>query len=98
MHLVYNTQLASLQLKFTNINETGYSYIFRCNNINLRNGTYKIEALGLDNFPVEQTLTSNLIINNGATSKTILFNQLPNGLLMTKHLAVLLQFITKVCN
>ena len=69
-----STQLASLQLKFTNINETGYSYTFTdVSNINLRNGTYKIETLGLNNFPVEQTLTSNLIINNSSTSKTIAF-------------------------
>ena len=68
------TQLASLQLKFTNINETGYSYSFTdVSNINLRNGTYKIEAIGLDNYPVELALTSNLLVNNGAVSKTISF-------------------------
>lgn len=42
-------------------------------NINLRNGTYKIEAIGLDNYPVELALTSNLVVNNGAVSKTISF-------------------------
>ncbi|GGP01954.1 hypothetical protein GCM10010992_04400 [Cloacibacterium rupense] len=67
-------QQASLQLKFTNINEAGYVYTFSdINNISLRNGTYKIEALGLDNYPVELALTSNLVVNNGAASKTITF-------------------------
>ena len=67
-------QQASLQLKFTNINENGYAYTFSdLNNINLRNGTYKIQALGLDNYPVELALTSNLVVNNGAVSKTISF-------------------------
>lgn len=68
------TQQASLQLKFTNINENGYAYTFSdINNINLRNGTYKVEALGLDNYPLELALTSNLVVNNGAASKTIFF-------------------------
>lgn len=67
-------QQASLQLKFTNINEAGYVYTFSdIDNISLRNGTYKIEALGLDNYPVELALTSNLVVNNGAASKTITF-------------------------
>lgn len=68
------TQSADLQLTFTNLNETGYVYNFtNLNAISLRNGTYKVSFSGLDNYPVELALTSNLVVNNAATSKTLTF-------------------------
>lgn len=68
------TQLSKLGLKFTNSNETGVSYTFTdINNISLRNGTYSVVALGLDEYPVELALTSNLVVANAAVSKELTF-------------------------
>ncbi|KQB39101.1 Pectinesterase [Flavobacterium daejeonense] len=68
------TQLSKLGLKFTNTNETAISYTFTdVNNINLRNGTYSVTALGLDEYPVELALTSNLVVSNAAVSKELTF-------------------------
>lgn len=67
-------QQGSLQLTFSNINETGYVYSFSdLDNIGLRNGTYKISYSGLDHQPVELALTSNLIINNASATKSLTF-------------------------
>lgn len=68
------TQLSKLGLKFSNSNETAVSYTFTdVNNINLRNGTYSVTALGLDEYPVELALTSNLVVSNAAVSKELTF-------------------------
>lgn len=68
------TQESSLQLKFTNLNESGYVYNFTgLSGISLRNGTYSVTASGLDNFPVQLALTSNLVVNGAATSKALNF-------------------------
>lgn len=68
------TQVASLQPRFTNLNESGYVYDFNSiSGINLRNGTYAATANGLDNFPVQLALTSNLVVNGSGTSKTLNF-------------------------
>ena len=70
-----STQASSLQLTFTNLNETGYIYNFTSiSSISLRNGTYSISANGLDNYPVQLALTSNLVVNGANVSKTINFN------------------------
>lgn len=67
-------QLAKLGVKFTNINEAGVSYTFTdISNINLRNGTYSVAAIGLDDYPLELALTSNLIVSNAAVSKELTF-------------------------
>lgn len=67
-------QLSSLNLTFSNINEPGYSYNFSdLANISLRNGSYKITASGLDQFPLELALTSNLVVNRAAASKQLTF-------------------------
>ncbi|MEO8252837.1 MAG: T9SS type A sorting domain-containing protein [Flavobacterium sp.] len=72
-------QLAKLGLTFTNINEKGVSYTFTDSNaINLRKGTYSISALGLDEYPVELALTSNLIVANAAISKALTFKPVTN--------------------
>nr|WP_322625384.1 pectinesterase family protein [uncultured Flavobacterium sp.] len=67
-------QQADLQLKFTNLNEAGYVYNFSSiDNISLRNGTYTVAFSGLDNYPLELALTSNLIVNNTSVTKTLSF-------------------------
>ena len=69
-----STQLSALNLTFTHISEAGYSYNFsNLSNISLRNGTYKISASGLNQYPVELSLTSNLKVNGAAVSKSLVF-------------------------
>ena len=69
-------QAAKLQLKFTNLNETGYSYSFAStNNIMLRNGVYSVTASGLDEYPYSLNLTSNLSVADAETSKTLSFSR-----------------------
>ncbi len=68
------TQLSSLNLTFTNLNESNYVYNFSATSpISLRNGTYSISFNGLDNFPVDLGLVSNLRVNGAAVSKTLAF-------------------------
>ena len=68
------SQLGNLQLIFTNLNESGYSYTFNnLNAISLRNGTYTISFSGLDNHPIELELVSNLTINGTSATKTLVF-------------------------
>lgn len=72
-------QLAKLGLKFTNSNEVGTTYTFAdIANINLRKGTYSISALGLDEYPVELAITSNLVVSNAAVSKELTFKPVTN--------------------
>ncbi len=67
-------QLASLNLTFTNLNESGYVYNFSGTSpISLRNGTYAVTYTGLDNYPVELGLVSNLRVNGAAVAKTLTF-------------------------
>lgn len=67
-------QANSLQLSFSNLNESGYSYNFNSiSGIVLRDGTYSVAATGLDNYPVQLALTSNLVVNGVNTSKTLNF-------------------------
>ena len=68
------TQENNLHLTFTNLNESGYVYNFTSiSGITLRNGTYAVTYSGLSNYPVQLALTSNLVVNNAATSKTLNF-------------------------
>lgn len=68
-------QLAKLSLTFTNLNESGYKYSFSSvTNISLRDGTYAISYGGLDEYPVEIGLTSNLTINGAVATKALVFN------------------------
>jgi exo-poly-alpha-galacturonosidase len=69
-----STQESNLQLKFTNLNENGYVYNFASiSGITLRNGTYTVSANGLDNYPVQLALTSNLGVYGANASKTLTF-------------------------
>ncbi len=68
------TQLSNLHLTFTNLNESGYVYNFNdISTVSLRNGTYSVIATGLDSYPVQLALTSNLTVNGSAVSKTLTF-------------------------
>lgn len=69
-----SSQLSSLQLVFTNLNESGYNYTFNdLSAISLRSGSYGISFSGLDSHPVELGLISNLTINGNAASKALVF-------------------------
>lgn len=68
-------QESNLQLSFANLNESGYVYNFNSiTGITLRDGTYSISANGLNNFPVELALTSNLVVNGANVSKNLTFD------------------------
>jgi pectin methylesterase-like acyl-CoA thioesterase len=67
-------QLAKLGLTFTNLNEPGYSYGFSSlTGITLRDGTYSISYSGLDEYPVQLGLTSNITISGADVSKDLAF-------------------------
>lgn len=72
-------QLSKLSLKFTNLNETGYSYSFTdISTVALRDGVYSISYDGLDEYPIELALTSNLTVSGANTSKTLSFVPITN--------------------
>ena len=72
-------QLSKLALTFTNLNESGYVYNFTSvTGIALRNGVYTVAYSGLDEYPVEIGLISNLTVNGAATSKAFDFKPVTN--------------------
>ncbi|WP_130733799.1 pectinesterase family protein [Flavobacterium sp. J27] len=73
------TEENNLQLTFSNLNEPNYSYQFSSiNAINLRDGVYSIASSGLDLYPVQMALNSNLVVNGNGTSKNIVFEPVTN--------------------
>ncbi|ULC59034.1 pectinesterase family protein [Flaviramulus sp. BrNp1-15] len=69
------TQLSKLSLTFNNLNEDGYTYNFvDASTVALRDGVYTIDYDGLDEYPIELALTSNLTVSGSATSKDLVFN------------------------
>ena len=69
-----DTQKALLKTTFTNLNESGYSYTFTgLSGIVLRDGVYKISCTGLDAYPLQLGVTSNLKVNGAAASKALAF-------------------------
>jgi len=67
-------QQSSLQLKFTNLNESGSVYTFNAGaGISLRDGVYSISYSGLENYPIDLGLISNLKVNGAGSSKTLNF-------------------------
>ncbi len=73
------TQLGKLALTFTNVNETGYEYTFAdVSTVELRDGTYTLSYSGLDEYPLEMALTSNLTVDGAAGSKNLSFNKVTN--------------------
>uniref|UniRef100_UPI0040471909 pectinesterase family protein n=1 Tax=Mariniflexile sp. TaxID=1979402 RepID=UPI0040471909 len=65
---------SALSLTFTNKNEAGYLYTFSdVTTVALRNGVYTITYGGLDDYPIELALTSNLTVAGVNTSKDLTF-------------------------
>jgi len=63
-------------IKFTNLNEAGYSYSFTgTSGITLRNGTYSVDATSAPGYEYVQSLTSNLVVNNSIVSKSVQFTK-----------------------
>lgn len=74
-----STEENSLQLTFSNLNEPNYTYSFSSiSGISLRDGVYAITTSGLDLYPVQMALTSNLVINGNPVSKNIAFEPVTN--------------------
>lgn len=72
-------QLAAMSLTFTNLYEAGYVYDFASvTGISLRDGTYTVAYSGLDVYPVELTLTSNLTVAGADATKTLTFVPVTN--------------------
>lgn len=72
-------QLADLELTFTNLNEAGYAYTFQSvSEVELRDGIYTINASGLDAYPLQLGLTSNLRVESAETSKALNFERVTN--------------------
>ena len=44
-------------------------------NIALREGVYSVTSFGLDSFPIQMKLTSNLNVGQAATTKTLVFEK-----------------------
>ena len=70
------TQLSKLSLTFNNLNEEGYSYNFTdVSTVALRDGVYSVNYDGgLDEYPLEMALTSNLTVSGADTSKELTFD------------------------
>jgi len=67
-------QLATIEITFSNLNENGYSYSYTgTNSITLRDGTYTVALAGLDQYPIEAALISNLSVNGADTTKDLSF-------------------------
>jgi pectin methylesterase-like acyl-CoA thioesterase len=72
-------QLAKLALTFTNLNEPDYTYSFAPGTgISLRDGTYSVAFSGLDEYPVQLGLTSNVVVDGVETSKALVFGPITN--------------------
>lgn len=72
-------QLAALTLSFSNLYEEGYEYYFpSVSGISLRDGSYTITAGGVDAYPVELGLTSNLTVDQSDVTKMLNFGPVTN--------------------
>ena len=72
-------QRAKLALTFTNRSEEGYVYSFAAvDGIALRDGVYAVGTSGLDEYPVELGLTSNLQVQGADTAKELAFGTVSN--------------------
>ena len=72
-------QQGKLSITFSNLNETDYSYTFDdITVVSLRDGVYAITVDGLDEYPIELALTSNLEIAGAIATKTLNFNPVKN--------------------
>lgn len=72
-------QRAKLSLIFTNLNENAYSYTFsNVDSVYLRNGIYSVAMSGLDEYPLQLALTSNLKVNGANVTKALAFRAVTN--------------------
>ena len=68
------TNFMDAQFTFYNINESGYTYSFsQHSDIALRDGAYRFDVTGLDNYPVQLALNSYLYVEGTDTEKIIYF-------------------------
>lgn len=68
-------QKAKMSVVFTNLNEEGYVYTFTSLvDVRLRDGVYSVAINGLDEYPLQQALTSNLKVEGQPTSKLVTFD------------------------
>lgn len=67
-------QQAAMQLTFTNLKEKEYSYSFlSLADVKLRDGIYSIACEGMDAYPLQPGLTSNLKVDGTGASKELAF-------------------------
>ncbi len=67
-------QLAKLGLTFCNLQEEGYDYFFNSvDDILLRDGVYSVNFSGLDEYPLQLGLTSNLKVEGADVTKMLDF-------------------------
>lgn len=68
-------QMSEMTAIFTNLKEDGYAYEFTSlSDVKLRDGVYGVKMAGLDKYPFEQALTSNLTVAGQDVTKSIKFN------------------------
>lgn len=73
---IESEKLATANIIFQNLNESGYIYSFTgTNDIALRDAIYKISVSGLDQYPVELALTSNLKVDGAPVTKDLQFKE-----------------------
>lgn len=81
-------QLSAMSITFNNLHEEGYQYNFTSvEGITLRDGTYTLTFDGLDDYPVEIGLTSNLIVEGADKTKTLAFYPVKNWSFDDKEIA-----------
>lgn len=72
-------QHTALELTFTNLNDSSYSYSFTdVDAVALRDGVYTVSYSGLDEYALELALTANLTVNGADTSIHLTFNPVSN--------------------
>lgn len=72
-------QQGKLSITFSNLNEADYSNTFDdITTVSLRDGVYEITVDGLDEYPIELALTSNLEIAGAVATKALNFNRVTN--------------------
>lgn len=72
-------QKTKMGVTFTNLNEEGYTYTFATlTDIKLRDGVYAVVVSGLNEYPLQQALTSNLKVEGEATTKSVTFKPVSN--------------------
>ncbi|MBN2263477.1 MAG: hypothetical protein JW735_11220, partial [Prolixibacteraceae bacterium] len=67
-------QLGKMRLIFTHFTDTEYSYAFESiDSVYLRDGVYTITVDGLDDYPLQLGLNSNIVVEGAALSKALAF-------------------------